>query len=210
MQIEDLSNVPLSEEQILAELQKLAGSESIPQFLQLRQELLDWNTRVNLTAITDPTEVLLKHFLDSLSLLEAYGSEQARVLDMGGGAGFTGLPLKIARPAWDIVLLEATGKKVNFQRHIIETLGLQGIEAIHGRAEELAHKPDYRASFDLVTARAVASLPALLENAAPFCRVGGQILLPTKGELVDEFKQGKRTAKKPALTCKTNWPLTLP
>lgn len=198
------------EAEILAELQRLAGPESIPQFLQLRQELLDWNIRVNLTAITDPTEVLLKHFLDSLSLLEVYGVERARVLDIGAGAGFPGLPLKIARPQWEVVLLEATGKKVNFQRHMIETLGLQHIEALHGRAEELAHKLAYRATFDLVTARAVAALPVLLEYAAPFCRVGGQLLLPKKGELAEELEQGKRAARVLGLAFKADLPATLP
>lgn len=195
---------------MMAELQRLAGSACIPQLLQLRQELLDWNTRVNLTAITDPAEVLLKHFLDSLSLLEVYRAERARVLDIGAGAGFPGLPLKIARPQWEVVLLEATGKKVNFQRHIIETLGLHNIEAIHGRAEELAHRPAYRASFDLVTARAVAALPALLEYAAPFCRPGGQILLPKKGELTAELEQGKRVARALGVAFKADLPVTLP
>lgn len=200
----------LSEQDLLAALQQLAGPASMPQFLQLRQALLDWNTRVNLTAITDPTEVLLKHFLDSLSLLEVYKAEQARVLDIGAGAGFPGLPLKLARPQWEIVLLEATGKKVNFQRHIIELLGLQQLEALHGRAEELAHKPHYRASFDLVTARAVAALPVLLEYAAPFCRVGGQILLPKKGELADELAQGQRAAHALGVAFVAEVPVTLP
>src|SRR5260370_23535866 len=129
---------------------------------------------------------------------------------IGAGAGFPGLPLKLARPEWEIVLLEATGKKVNFQRHSIETLGLQHIEAIHGRAEELAHKPGYRGTFDFVTARAVASLPALLEYAAPFCRVGGQLLLPKKGELSEELEQGKRAARVLGLALKADLPVTLP
>lgn len=200
----------LTESDLLAILQRFASPESIPQFLQLRRELLDWNARVNLTAITDPTEVLLKHFIDSLSLLEVYAAEQTRVLDIGAGAGFPGLPLKLARPAWEVVLLEATGKKVAFQRHIIEKLGLQHIEALHGRAEELAHKREYRASFDLVTARAVAALPALLEYAAPFCKVGGQILLPKKGELTEELEQGKRATRALGLIFKADRPVTLP
>src|SRR5438034_6549454 len=141
----------------------------IQQFLRYRQELLDWNTRFNLTAITDPEEVLIKHFLDSLSLLIAYDRPGARLLDIGSGAGFPGLPLKIARPHWQVVLLEATGKKVTFLRHMIELLQLTGIEAVHGRADDLSHKSEYRASFDVVTARAVASLSTLLGPAAPFC-----------------------------------------
>lgn len=210
MQTNNLPAIPPTEQQILDALRQLAGPESIEQFLRLRAELLDWNTRVNLTAITDPVDVLLKHFLDSLSLLEVCKAERARVLDIGAGAGFPGLPLKIARPQWEIVLLEATGKKVNFQRHIIETFHLQSVEAIHGRAEEIARRQEYRGSFDLVTARAVAALPALLEYAAPFCRVGGQILLPKKGELAEELAQGKRAARALGLAFKAGHPVTLP
>jgi len=153
------------------------------QFLRYQQELLDWNTRVNLTSITDPEEVMIKHFLDSLSLLMAFDAPEARLLDIGAGAGFPGLPLKIVRPQWHIVLLEATGKKVKFLQHIIDTLQLKDIVAVNGRAEELAHRAEYRSSFDLVTARAVASLPALLEYAAPFCHIGGQMIFPKKGYL---------------------------
>src|SRR5207249_10906806 len=125
-------------------------------------------------------------------------------------AGFPGLPLKIMRPAWHVTLLEATGKKVKFLQHIIETLQLQNIEALHGRAEELAHQQQYRASFDLVTARAVASLPTLLEYAAPFCRVSGQIILPKKGELAEELAQGKRAARQVGAVLKDDVAVTLP
>ena len=200
----------LTESHLLAQLQALSSPASIAQFLQLRRELLEWNARVNLTAITDPEEILLKHFLDSLALLEVYGAERARVLDIGAGAGFPGLPLKIARPQWEVVLLEATGKKVNFQRHVIDLLGLHNIEAVHGRAEELARRAEYRASFDLVTARAVAALPVLLEYTAPFCRIGGQILLPKKGELAEELAQGKRAARSLGVVFKADHPVTLP
>src|SRR6266571_5113941 len=124
------------------------GERQCEEFLRYRQELLDWNTRINLTAITDPEEVLFKHFLDSLSSLIVYDKPQARLLDIGAGAGFPGLPLKIVRPYWHVTLLEATGKKVTFLQHIIRTLQLQNVVAVHGRAEELAHKPEYRASFD--------------------------------------------------------------
>ena len=185
-------------------------STVIEQFLRYRQELLDWNTRINLTAITDPEEVLIKHFLDSLSLLIVYDRPGARLLDIGAGAGFPGLPLKIMRPQWQVVLLEATGKKVTFLRHMIEVLHLAGVEAVHGRAEELGHKAEYRASFDVVTARAVASLPTLLEYAAPFCRVGGQIILPKKGELAEELVQGKRAAHQLGLVFKADVAVTLP
>jgi 16S rRNA (guanine527-N7)-methyltransferase len=190
-------------------------------FLRYRQELLDWNTRTNLTAITNPDDVLIKHFLDSLSLLQACdrgdvvgtGPSPVRadptatvlagydgqgkalsLLDIGSGAGFPGLPLKIVRPDWHVTLLEATGKKTAFLQHMIEVLALEDIEVIHGRAEELAHDKKYRASFDVVTARAVSSLSTLLEYCAPYCRIGGSILLPKKGDLAGELERGKRVA----------------
>jgi 16S rRNA (guanine527-N7)-methyltransferase len=164
-------------------------------FESYRQELLDWNTRINLTAITDPQDVLLKHFLDSLSLLQAYpDSSEARLLDIGSGAGFPGLPLKIVRPQWHIMLLEATGKKTLFLRHIVEALQLGDVEIMHGRAEELAHKPEYRATFDIVTARAVSALPTLLEYCAPYCQIGGAIILPKKGDLTEELQQAEHVA----------------
>ena len=180
------------------------------QFLLYQQELLDWNMRVNLTSITDPEEVLIKHFLDSLSLLMANDTPDMSLLDIGAGAGFPGLPLKIVRPQWHVVLLEATGKKVNFLQHIIEKLELKDIVAIHGRAEELAHKADYRGSFDVVTARAVASLPGLIEYAAPFCRLGGQLIFPKKGNLTEELARGKRAASQVGARFKADISVTLP
>jgi len=184
--------------------------QQLGQFLRYQQELLDWNTRMNLTAITNLEEVLIKHFLDSLSLLTVYDTPEARLLDIGAGAGFPGLPLKIVRPQWQVVLLEATGKKVSFLQHIIEILHLEDVMAVHGRAEELAHRAEYRASFDVVTARAVASLPTLLEYSAPFCRVGGQIIFPKKGELAEELAQGKRAAQKVGASFKADVPVRLP
>ena len=180
------------------------------QFLRYQQELLDWNTRVNLTSITNPEEVFIKHFLDSLSLLMIYDAPNARLLDIGAGAGFPGLPLKIVRPQWHVVLLEATGKKVKFLQHIIETLQLKDVVAVNGRAEELAHKAEYRGSFDVVIARAVASLPALIEYAAPFCRLGGQLIFPKKGDLAEELARGKRAASQVGARFKADIPVTLP
>lgn len=194
----------------LHQLGLASNDEQLHQFLQYRQELLDWNTRINLTAISDPDEVLTKHFLDSLSLLMAYDAPKASVLDIGAGAGFPGLPLKIVRPQWHIVLLEATGKKVKFLQHIIETLQLHDVEAVQGRAEELSHKDVYRSSFDLVTARAVASLPTLLEYAAPFTRLGGIMIFPKKGDLTGELARGKRAATQLGARFKADMQVTLP
>ncbi len=179
----------------LHQLHLALSEQQLEQFVRYQQELLEWNARFNLTAITDPEGVQVKHFLDSLTLLTVRDRPRARLLDIGSGAGFPGLALKIVRPEWEIILLEATSKKVTFLRHIIETLQLEeGIKAIQGRAEELAHQPAYRAAFDVVTARAVASLSTLLEYSAPHCRVGGALIFPKKGELADELQHGKRTA----------------
>ncbi|GCE16334.1 16S rRNA (guanine(527)-N(7))-methyltransferase RsmG [Dictyobacter kobayashii] len=179
-------------------------------FLLYRRELLDWNTRFNLTAIKEPEEVLLKHFLDSLTLLQAYDKQKdIRLLDIGTGPGFPGLPLKIARPDWKVTLIEATGKKTIFLQHIVDLLQLKNVEIIHGRAEDIAHKRNYRGTFDLVTARAVSALAALLECSAPFCRIGGSIILPKKGEMGEEFLQGKRAASLLGTRLKADLPVTL-
>ncbi|HEU0003184.1 MAG TPA: 16S rRNA (guanine(527)-N(7))-methyltransferase RsmG [Ktedonobacteraceae bacterium] len=196
--------------QSLQRLDPDATDQQLQLFLRYRQELIEWNGRFNLTAITDPTEILFKHFLDSASILAAYDKPQARILDIGAGAGFPGIPLKVLRPQWYVVLLEATGKKVTFLRHMIETLGLHNIEAVQGRAEELAHQQAYRASFDLVTARAVASLPVLLEYAAPYCRVGGKIVLPKKGDLMEELVQGKLAVRQLGTALRADEAVTLP
>jgi 16S rRNA (guanine527-N7)-methyltransferase len=162
--------------------------------LLYRQELLDWNTRTNLTAITNPDDVLIKHFLDSLSLLLTYDRPECRLLDIGSGPGFPGLPLKLVRPDWQVTLLEATRKKTAFLQHMVDLLELKGVTVIHGRAEELAHKKEYRGRFDLVTARAVSVLPTLLEYCAPYCGLGGRIVLPKKGDLASELAQGEQAA----------------
>ncbi len=193
----------------LQQLHLSLSTQQQEQLLRYRQELLDWNTRVNLTAIKDPEEVLIKHFLDSLSLLSVYDLPEAKLLDIGSGAGFPGLVLKIVRPQWQITSLEATGKKVTFQKHIINLLHLDGIMTIHARAEEFAQNQAYRASFDAVTARAVASLSALLEYSAPYCRVGGAIILPKKGDLAEELAQGKRAAAQVGAMLKADVPVTL-
>lgn len=173
-------------------------ARQVAQFARLRDLLLDWNTRVNLTAITDPAEVVTRHFLDSLTCVLGLPPEDLigpqRLLDVGAGAGFPGLPLAIALPAWHVTLLEATGKKVRFIEAAIADLGLPNATAIAGRAEEVAHQPAYRGAYDVVTARAVAALPALLEYCCPFARVGATLVFPKKGELAAELEAGARAA----------------
>ncbi|WP_084657764.1 16S rRNA (guanine(527)-N(7))-methyltransferase RsmG [Thermogemmatispora onikobensis] len=186
------------------------AAEALARFLRYREELLRWNERVNLTAIVDPEEVLTRHFLDSLAILTAVDPPTCRLLDIGSGAGFPGLPLKIVRPAWAVSLLEATARKVAFLRHVCQVLEVDGVTIVHGRAEQLGHDQRYRGAFDLVTARAVAALPVVLEYAAPYCRVGGTIVLPRKGDSPEEMAQGLRAAEQLGLTLEAQRPISLP
>jgi len=144
-------------------------------------ELVAWNEKFNLTAITDYDQVQIKHFLDSLTCLLAdedftrtiCQQRGVRAIDIGAGAGFPGLPLKIVCPGLRLTLLEATGKKVGFLEHVVSRLGLVGVEVIKGRAEELGQDAAHRERYDLALARAVAELPVLVEYALPFCKPGG-------------------------------------
>ncbi len=151
------------------------------------EELVAWNQRFNLTAITDYEQVQIRHFLDSLSVLLAeplrltLGRAEPRVIDVGTGAGFPGIPLKLVNPRLQLTLLEATGKKVGFLQHMIELLGLQQVTALHGRAEELGHESGHRESYDLALARAVAEMATVAEYTLPFCKVGGWVVAQ-KGE----------------------------
>ena len=151
--------------------------EQIAQFEVYERELLAWNERVNLTAITAPEAVQARHFLDSLSIAQVIALRPGmRVIDIGSGAGFPGLPLQIAFPDLRVTLLESTGKKVTFLHHIIDTLGLTNARTLHARAEDAAHMPEERDAYDLVLARAVARLPSLLEYMLPFAALRGRCI----------------------------------
>ena len=142
--------------------------------------LIRWNDRVNLTTVTEWEAVQTRHFLDSLSIVEAVPDgtlESARFVDVGTGAGLPGIPLKIAFADARVTLVDATAKKVNLLNKLVRELGLDGMEAIHGRAETLGHSGGLRESFDLVVARAVAPMPVLAELTLPFCRVGGMVVV---------------------------------
>lgn len=149
-------------------------------------ELLRWNSFMNLTAITDWDEMIQKHCLDSLSLLQTeFFEEKKTVADVGCGAGFPSMPLKLARPELRFTLIDSVNKKLNFLREAVETLGLSNVSCVHGRAEELARGKTHREHYDVVTARAVATLPALCEYCLPLCKVGG-VFLAMKGPAADE------------------------
>jgi 16S rRNA (guanine527-N7)-methyltransferase len=158
-------------------------------------QLIAWNERVNLTSITDYEEVQVKHFLDSLSCLQALTplAPGTRCIDIGAGPGFPGLPLKIVRPQMRLTLLEATGKKVLFLQHIVGELELQGVEIIMGRAEELGRQPPHREVYEVAVARAVAQLAVLLEYALPLLVTGG-IFVAQKGVEVEDEVEAAQSA----------------
>jgi 16S rRNA (guanine527-N7)-methyltransferase len=171
------------------------------QLRDYRDLLFRWNQRFNLTAIREPEGIDARLIADALRLLPAIDEEldrrdgKVRLIDLGTGAGLPGLVLKIARPELNIVLVDATNKKVQFVQHVIDELRLASARTIHGRAEEIGHDLDYRNQFDLVTARGVAALPTLLELTVPLLFIGGSFLFPKGQDLDEELASGKRAAK---------------
>jgi 16S rRNA (guanine527-N7)-methyltransferase len=171
------------------------SAEQVQAFELYYRELVAWNERVNLTAITDYEEVQVKHFLDSLSCFQALTGLPAGwgCIDIGAGAGFPGLPLRIAFPLMRLTVLESTGKKAAFLEHIVAELGLSGVDVVRGRAEEAGREPGLRESFDAALARAVAELPVLVEYALPLVRVGG-VFVAQKGSVVENEVEAARAA----------------
>lgn len=171
--------------------------DALQKFDQLAAELADWNTRVNLTTITLPEDVAIRHFVDSLSALLVLppvpeGRPDFRVIDVGAGAGFPGLALALARPTLRLTLVEATGKKTAFIRHVVGLLELKNVEVLTGRAEDLAHDRRYRETYDFAVARALAPLPVLLELTLPFLARDGCLIAWKKADIADEIAASAR------------------
>ena len=155
--------------------------------------LVEWNEKINLTAITDKDEVYLKHFYDSIApiLQGLIENQPIRLLDIGAGAGFPSLPMKILFPELDVTIIDSLNKRINFLHLLAEELGLSGVHFYHGRAEDFAQDKAFRAQFDIVTARAVARMQVLSELTIPYLKVGGQLLALKASNAPEELEEAK-------------------
>ncbi len=170
--------------------------EQVTDFTVYEAELLDWNQRMNLTAITEPDAIRVRHFLDSLSLVRVLDLTQPqKLVDIGAGAGFPGLPLAMLFPQVHVTLLDSVNKKVTFMQHVIDVLGLSNAQAVHARAELAGQHPSYREQFDAVLARAVARLPGLVEYMLPLAKVGGTCIAMKGTTAQDEAKSAAKALR---------------
>jgi 16S rRNA (guanine527-N7)-methyltransferase len=185
--------------------------EQIIAFQVYSDELVAWNERANLTAITGAEAIEVKHFLDSLTCLQALPQgDGLLVLDVGSGAGFPGLPLKIVRPDLRLSLLESVGKKVSFLQHMVQRLGLADVQILQGRAEDYGRQPEQRERYDVVFARAVAELRVLVELTLPFCRVGGVVIAQKRAGIDEEMRSAARAIDLLGGALDTALPVSLP
>ena len=172
----------------------ILDEEQIQKFYKYMELLLEWNEKINLTAITEPRDVILKHFVDSLTICKELQKNKT-LADIGTGAGFPGIPVKILRPDLDITLIDSLNKRVNFLTMVIEALKLEKIVALHGRIEDFGKNKKYREKFDYVTSRAVANLSTLSEYMIPLIKIGGKCICMKGSNIDEELKNAEKAVK---------------
>lgn len=175
----------------LEKLNLTLTEEQIEKFYNYMNLLIEWNKKINLTAIVEPKGIILKHFIDSLTI-EKYIKKGENIIDVGTGAGFPGIPLKIAREDLKITLADSLNKRINFLNEVINKLNLKDIETIHTRAEELGKNKKYREKFDIATSRAVANMSTLSEYLIPFIKVKGRCICMKSSDIDTELENAKK------------------
>ena len=178
---------------LLAEQNIVLTDQQKAQFERYFELLVEWNQKINLTAITEKEEVYLKHFYDSIApiLQGLIENQEIKLLDIGAGAGFPSLPMKILYPQLDVTIIDSLNKRINFLQLLAEELGLEGVHFYHGRAEDFAQDKKFRAQFDIVTARAVARMQVLSELTIPYLKVGGKLLALKASNAPEELTESK-------------------
>lgn len=162
----------------------------IEKFYKYMDLLIEWNEKINLTAITNRKDIIVKHFIDSLTI-QRYLSDAVNIIDVGTGAGFPGIPIKIINPNLKVVLVDSLNKRINFLQDVIKKLNLDNIEVIHARAEDLGQNKKYREAFDIVTSRAVANMSVLSEYLLPLARVNGKCICMKGSDIEEELENSK-------------------
>ena len=168
--------------------------EQLEQFFEYMKLLIEWNEKMNLTAITDPDEIILKHFIDSITILKEI-KEESMIVDVGTGAGFPGIPLSIMNSTLKITLVDSLNKRLIFLQEVVKKLKLKNIEIIHARAEELGQNKKYREKFDIATSRAVANLSTLSEYLIPLVKIDGKVISMKAGEAQNEINEARKAIK---------------
>ncbi len=175
-------------------LEIVLSENQVKKFYEYMLLLLEWNERINLTSITDEKNIVLKHFVDSITICK-YIPKNAKLLDVGTGAGFPGIPAKIVRDDIEVVLLDSLNKRILFLDDVIDKLDMKNIQAVHGRAEEFGRNKDFRQSFDVVTSRAVANMAVLSEYLIPFSKLGGKCVIMKGSDFEEELNNSKKAIK---------------
>lgn len=173
-------------------IKNLISPENADKFHKYYELLVEWNEKINLTAITEEDDVAVKHFLDSLNAAKGIVEDGMSVIDVGTGAGFPGLPVKIANPGISLTLVDSLNKRIGFLNEVISSLGLKGVETVHSRAEDLGINKDYREKYDVCVSRAVANLTTLCELCLPFVKVGGLFVSLKGPKAQEEAEEAKR------------------